>query len=73
MSEPQCENCRFFEPRVFNGVASPDNGRCRRRAPRPWNSTNNADEPIRTAWWPIVATDEWCGEHEPAKRTDARP
>ena len=60
MTIPKCLDCRFFEESPVISW-----GECRRRAPRPWNSGNQA-EPDRYANWPRVAEDAWCGEFDPA-------
>jgi hypothetical protein len=42
-------------------------GACRRYAPQPHSITGpaGAEAPRIGSFWPLVASDEWCGEWEP--------
>jgi hypothetical protein len=56
-----CSNCRFFEPDSSAGA-------CRRYAPRVQFERNHNIKKKRWlqmayAIWPLVAPDDWCGEH----------
>jgi hypothetical protein len=42
-------------------------GNCRRYAPQPLSfDTTTGETPRAQAAWPLAASDEWCGEWEPA-------
>lgn len=50
----ECGNCRYFDV-----VGEQAFGACRRRAPSPCRDDENL---YPTAYWPEVASEEWCGE-----------
>jgi len=47
LEEQQCKNCRYHLQ---------SSNECRRNAPQP------SYEKDRSAFWPVVANDDWCGE-----------
>lgn len=59
-----CATCRFFFQAERWKTHEPHTGECRRRAPT--DTTNSG-----RGWFPLVATSEWCGEHEPRPIPDA--
>lgn len=59
MSDAICDNCRFLEPNQSNTYA----GRCQRYAPRPRNQQGGEYR----AEWPVVFSDDWCGDFQPKK------
>ncbi len=74
-----CRNCRNWvgveeyldrdDPAVVN--AKVQLGSCRRYAPRPHANERPAGgtPPRIESHWPLVASDEWCGEWEPEFET----
>jgi hypothetical protein len=54
---PECGKCKFFHPYVNSGTF----GECRKYAPAP-GMVEGA-----MAYWPVVDSDDGCGEHEEAK------
>lgn len=66
MSQPKCETCRWWD-----GVAEDEIAECRRLPPQfiieqidP--GTSHGDH----AFWPLVDSDQWCGEHQPKEQSD---
>lgn len=55
MSRPTCATCRFWSPPNAVGDAH-----CRRSAPVIFQKREHPDTGAR---WPIVESDDWCGEH----------
>lgn len=62
MTTRKCHSCAHYE------VVDPDEGICRRHAPRPYG-TLDLDHPL-TALWPEVSALDWCGDHERAKPSE---
>lgn len=50
----KCETCRFYEEEDKDDVDAI--GMCRARSPQ-------ATAYYRTGFWPIVFSDDWCGEY----------
>ena len=48
LEKQRCENCRYYLQ---------SSNECRRNAPQPSVSRH-----IYSAWWPVVADGDWCGE-----------
>lgn len=48
-----CLTCPYLKPGTMGGA---QRGYCRRHAPRPEHNGQVAD-------WPLVAYDDWCGQH----------
>ena len=65
-----CINCRYSRK-----IIDDDNEmmmlNCVRYAPRPAaiEYTDDIDQPMMYAIWPLVADNEWCGEHLAAPET----
>jgi len=62
-----CADCRFYYP--TDSIV----GKCRRYAPRPvqWGETETADgnRGETDAVWPVVSSDDTCGEFKPREET----
>lgn len=54
-----CETCAFFRPERSQGFT----GRCRARPPVPVFMPESDGKPKVRSMWPIVRSDDWCGEH----------
>lgn len=52
---PRCDGCKFFDQQTGSDV-----GQCRRHPPKAFMISNCESESV----WPIVGTDDWCGEHQ---------
>jgi len=72
-----CATCRFSRPLTIDEFANLDHQKldhqeldhqeldvqeldvrtCRRRAPQ-------VAKELRSAWWPLVFNEDWCGEHD---------
>ena len=52
--QPRCRSCRSWCPLAGN----PDQGECRRYAPRP--AISNSVHML--AGWPVTNSGDWCGE-----------
>ena len=66
--EPDCSLCRFFDPELYSHGAR---GECRRHAPRLGDMVEQ-NENIRWAAWPVVQSEEWCGEYAPLQGMQLR-
>jgi len=52
-----CGKCRFFEDAEF----SDGFGECHRHAPRCTGAEPGSND---LAVWPVISSDDWCGEFE---------
>lgn len=68
--EPCCINCKFSRKLVDHDTEMMVLNCCR-HAPRPTaiDYSDDIDQPIQYALWPIVSDNEWCGEHVAAPET----
>lgn len=57
--KPLCATCRFLD------WGTGEYAYCKRHAPHPKPEVTGYGYDIS---WPIVESDEWCGEHEPEPR-----
>lgn len=61
-----CHNCFYFDP---VGQPPAREGECRRHAPSILMLPAQGDERAHTITaWPVIFTEDWCGEWQPAKR-----
>jgi len=66
-----CDLCRFSYFPTTGSMSEWGGGYCHRYAPRPilekdFDDAKHLDEVVRTIW-PIVTTNDWCGEFKPPK------
>lgn len=65
-----CRTCWFW-----NAVEPAESGECRRSAPSPVvlfpseSANPQTERGLATVVWPQVASEDWCGEHEPRNLT----
>lgn len=68
----QCETCEFWDkmPKEYSKQMGKRIGRCHRNAPNlvylRWKEGIKPEE--QYPYFPIMATDDWCGEYSPLEK-----
>ena len=62
MERPTCGTCPYFSEDEAGETVDGKYGLCRRHAPHPIFVNKVVEEEDDTIW-PILLSDEWCGEH----------
>lgn len=59
-AERECGNCDFWQ--LLTKLKDRNRGSCHRHAPR---AAFRATEQFTAPTWPVVYSDEWCGDFQP--------